>query len=197
MRKSLPVLFIFVIAVAAYASQLSIQRVLSQAVNGERAAAARYDAFAERAQSDGYPGVANLFRAQAKAERIHLRRFSELMKERGMPLPPEEPVRLDVSATDRNLQTAIMLEQAERDSTYLYAINTCNDAREEKVAKVFDVTRDSETEHANLCANALRNMKSMQNAKAFYVCPICGYTTDVSLMACPACMHRGSLDEIN
>ena len=197
MRKSLPFLFVLVIAVAAYGTQLSIQRVLSQAVNGERAAAARYDAFAERAMADGYPGAASLFRAQAKAERIHLRRFAKLMEEHGMPVPPEEPVRLDVAATDRNLQAAIMLEQAERDSTYLYAINTCNDAREPEVAKVFDTTRDSETEHANLCANALRSMNSMKNAKTFYVCPYCGYTTDVGLNTCPACMHRGSLDEVD
>jgi rubrerythrin len=196
MRKSLPLLVI--LTVSAFAgSPLSVQRVLTNAVNGERLAAARYDAFAERAAADGYAGVANLFRAEARAERIHLQRFVMLMDERGLPVPPEMTPKVDVDGTDRNLQTAISSEQAERDSTYLYAINTCNEAREEKVAKIFDITRDAETEHANLCASALRRLDSYKDAKTFFVCPVCGYTTDVRLSACPACARTGSLDRID
>lgn len=197
MRKSLALVTVL-LAVSAFAgAPPGVQRVLSNAVNGERTAAARYEAYAAQADTEGYAGVACLFRAQAKAERIHLQRFVALMNERGIPVPPEATPKINVEATDRNLQNAISAEQAERDSTYLYAISTCNDARDEKVAKVFDVTRDSETEHANLCAGALRNMNGLKEAKAFYVCPICGYTTDVRLSMCPSCARSGSLDRID
>jgi rubrerythrin len=195
MRKSLFLLVI--LTVSAYAgSPLSVQRVLTNAVNGERLAAARYDAFAERAEADGYAGIAALFRAEARAEKIHIGRFVMLMDERGMPVPPDVPAKVEVESTDRNLQTSIASEQAERDSTYLYAVNVCNEAREEQVAKIFDVTRDAETEHANLCAGALRKLDSYKVAKAFYLCPVCGYTTDVRLSKCPSCARPGTLDRI-
>ena len=195
MRKS-PLLILLVAAGALAAVSMSVQRVLTNAIDGERLAAARYEAFAAQAQTDGYSGVASLFRAQAKAERIHLHRFVAAMEERGLPVPPESTPKIEVASTERNLQAAISAEQAERDSTYLYAINTCNDARDPAIAKLFDMTRDAETEHANLCADALRTLRSMTANKAFYVCPACGYTTDVHLRACPSCSRIGALDRI-
>lgn len=197
MRKSLALVSVL-LAVSTFAGvPPGVQRVLANAVDGERAAAARYEAYAAQADTDGYAGVACLFRAQAKAERIHLQRFVALMNERGIAVPAEAAPKMNVDATDRNLQNAISAEQTERDSTYLYAVSACNDARDEKVAKVFDITRDSETEHANLCAGALRNMNGLKDAKPFYVCPLCGYTTDVRLSMCPSCARSGVLDRID
>jgi rubrerythrin len=45
-------------------------------------------------------------------------------------------------------------------------------------------------EHANLCSAASRDLDSMKEAKTFYVCGKCGYTTDVKLPFCPACQHK-------
>ena len=193
MRKSLSFLFLFV-AVAVFGASFALQRALSDAVLGERRAAARYDAFAKQADTDGYAGVACLFRAQAMAERIHEKRFVKLMTDRGMPVPKDDTPNISVSSTERNLQAAIAAEQAERDSTYPSAVDTCNDCKDAAAAKVFDQTRDTETEHANLCNNAIRNLNSMKNAKPFYVCPICGYTTDVHLPFCPACNRQEELE---
>ena len=44
---------------------------LEQAFAGESQASMRYLAFAEKADQEGYPGVAKLFRAAAKAELYH------------------------------------------------------------------------------------------------------------------------------
>ena len=44
---------------------------LQEAFNGESNANARYLAFAQKADEDGYGEVASLFRAAAKAEEIH------------------------------------------------------------------------------------------------------------------------------
>ncbi|MGC2694113.1 MAG: rubrerythrin family protein, partial [Desulfobaccales bacterium] len=44
---------------------------LEQAFAGESQASVRYLAFAEKADQEGYPGVAKLFRAAAKAEMYH------------------------------------------------------------------------------------------------------------------------------
>ena len=73
---------------------------------------------------------------------------------------------------------------------YREAIETCNLHSATEVAKLFDQTRDSEVEHANLCTTASRDLESMKEAKTFYVCGTCGYTTDVKLPFCPACQHK-------
>ncbi len=55
------------------------------------------------------------------------------------------------------------------------------------MAKTFDETRDVEVEHANLAADALRNLSDMKTSHEYYICERCGYTTNVRLPLCPSC----------
>src|SRR6478672_10927704 len=130
--------FLLALTATLFAAPFPVQKALTNAVNTERAAAARYEAFAAKAEAEGYLGVANLFRACAKAERIHLQRFLGLMTARDIAPPPEALPKIDVGTTRENLQTAISLEQGERDSVYLFAINACNEAKDERASKIFD-----------------------------------------------------------
>ena len=179
--------FLLALTATLFATPFPVQKVLTNAVNNERAAAARYEAFAEKADAEGYVGVANLFRACAKAERIHRQRFLGLMTARDIAPPPESTPNIDVGSTKENLQTAILLEQGERDSVYLYAINACNEAKDDIASRIFDTTRDAEVEHANLEAAALRNIESMRRSHEYYVCEHCGYVTEIKLPLCPSC----------
>jgi rubrerythrin len=198
MRKTvLPLLIAVFVAVPVLAADKDVERVLTNAVNGERAAIARYEAFAARAESDGFLGVASLFKAAAKAERVHLARFTKLMTARNLTPPADETPKVEVNTTERNLSAAAAAENGERDSTYLYAITACNEAKDMEAAKVFDVTRDCEVEHANLCANASRNMGSMKTARPYHVCTECGFTTDVKLSICPTCRHVGAMERVD
>ncbi len=70
----LAILFPVVLLAAEGHAPLGIQRVLTNAVVGERQAIARYNAFAVKADEEGYPGAASLFRACAKAESTSARR---------------------------------------------------------------------------------------------------------------------------
>lgn len=187
MKKASGFLFVMFVATTALASPMSMQRILTQALNGERTAVARYDAFAAKADADGYAGVAALFRACAKAERIHVARFTKLMTSREIPLPADETPKIDVRSTRSNLEDSVASEQAERDGAYLYAINAANDLQDTAAAKLFDVTRDTEIEHANLMSAALRDLEKMRAPHHYYVCNACGYTTDVTLPLCPSC----------
>ena len=74
--------FLLAVTATLFATPFPVQKVLTNAVNNERAAVARYEAFAAKADEEGYLGVASLFRACAKAERIHLQRFLGLMTAR-------------------------------------------------------------------------------------------------------------------
>lgn len=164
-----------------------VRKALTSAIYGEKSAAARYDAFAIKAQEEGYPGAAALFRACAKAERIHLARFEAALRSRGVEPPNDSVTAPSVGTTRDNLRAAAAAETTERDSTYKEACETCTSARDEEMAKLFDVTRDVETEHANLCSTAMHQLDSLKDAKTFYVCGHCGYTTDVRLPLCPLC----------
>jgi len=179
--------FLLAAIATLFATPFPVQKALTNAVNNERAAVARYEAFAAKAEDEGYLGVANLFRACAKAERVHLQRFLGLMTARDVVPPSETAAKIEAGSTRENLQSAILLEQGERDSTYLYAINACNEAKDEAASKVFDATRDAEVEHANLEAAALRNLDSMKQPREYYVCEHCGYTTEIKLPLCPSC----------
>ena len=189
----LAILFPVIALAAEPRIPFGVQRVLSNAVTGERQAIARYNAFAAKADEEGYLGAADLFRAAARAETIHLRRFTALMVERNLAVPPEAPVKLSVGDTRDNLQAAVAAENAERDGAYLYAIQTANEEHEAAVAKVFDETRDAEVEHANLCADALRNLNDMKVSREDHVCERCGYTTNVRLPLCPSCRDNHPL----
>lgn len=174
-----------------------VRRVLEDALAGERTAVARYEAYAIKADEEGYKGAAALFRAQARAERTHAERFAKAMKGAGMIVPDDNAPKPTVNATDDNLRIAASVEGGERDGMYRDAVDTCKRHGATELAKLFEQARDSETEHANLCAAAARNLGGMKDGKTYYVCSGCGYTTDVKLGFCPSCRLREPLDGID
>ena len=193
MKRALFVLAVSSIAlcaIAATALPREVRNVLQDALTNEREAVAMYELYARKAGEEGYRGAAALFRAQAQAERTHADRFAALLRANDIPLPPEQTYSPHAGTTGENLRAAAAAERGERDGIYREAIETCNLHRATDIAKVFDQTRDSEVEHANLCNAAARDLESMKNAKTFYVCGKCGYTTDVKLPFCPACQYK-------
>jgi rubrerythrin len=194
MKRVLLVLLVLSITVGTVAATkrlpVPVRDVVERALENERVAAARYVAYAAKADEDGYPGAAALFRAQARAERTHAERFLSLLRSDGGAIPPEPATAPCVDAPDANLRAAASAERSERDGIYREAIDVCKLNNAADVAKIFDETRDTEVEHANLCNAATRDLQSMKTPKAFYVCGRCGYTTDVKLPFCPACQHK-------
>ncbi|HYR28755.1 MAG TPA: ferritin family protein [Thermoanaerobaculia bacterium] len=194
MKRTLLVLALSSIALGTIAATNPLPRevrdVLQRALVNEREAVARYEAFARKADEEGYRGAAALFRAQAQAERTHGERFAAMLHAHDVALPPEETFSPAVGTTAENLRTAAAAEKAERDGAYREAVETCIEYGTAEIAKVFDQTRDSEVEHNNLCSAAARDLDSMKAPKTFYVCGKCGYTTDVKLPFCPACQHK-------
>lgn len=193
MKRALLILAVLSIALGAIAATTlprEVRNVLQNALTNEREAVARYELFAWKADEEGYRGAAALFRAQAQAERTHAERFAALLRANEIPLPPEQMFTPNAGTTGENLRAAAAAERSERDGSYRDAIESCNLHGATDIAKVFDQTRDSEVEHANLCDAAARDLGSLKNAKTFYVCGKCGYTTDVKLPFCPACQHK-------
>lgn len=101
---------------------------LQAAFNGERNANARYLAFAQKADEEGYGEVASMFRAAAKDEEIHANNHAAVIRQLGAePVAHLEHAR--VRSTDENLKAAIEGEKYERDVMYPEFIEAARDKR--------------------------------------------------------------------
>ena len=189
----LSVLCCVCVASAAYAqttpkpSDLTLQN-LQTAFNGESNAHARYLAFAEKADQEGYFQVASLLRAAARAEEIHARNHEVEIKRLGGTAQAkiENPV---VKSTKENLEAAIKGETYERDVMYPDFYKQARAAGDTGAIQTFNYARSAETEHATLFTGALNNMATMRvKGVSYYVCTVCGYTTtNLDFAKCHTC----------
>ena len=101
----------------AQARATTIQN-LRAASQGEADAVQRYELFAQRAEQDGYPQVAKLFRAAAVSERIHLRNHQLVLQALGEKPAMPTPARVEVRTTRENLLVPIEGERGEATQTY-------------------------------------------------------------------------------
>ena len=133
-------------------------------------------AFAIKADEEGYPQVAKLFRAIAEAEGIHAFNHLRLLGA--------------VATTQENLETAFERENL-ASSTYPQFIREANEEDNAHVARIFSYSRDVERGHAKLYEKALEHMLGDVETE-YYVCGVCGYVSDGDLPEqCPICSAPG------
>ena len=192
---SFPVLCVLCICAASAAfaqpapkpSDVTLQN-LETAFNGESNAHARYLAFAEKADQEGYLQIASLFRATARAEEIHARNHEVEIKRLGGTAQAkiEKP---DVKSTKENLEAAIKGETYERDVMYPDFYKQARAVGDAGAVQTFNYARSAETEHAALFTNAVGNMATMRvKGATYYVCTVCGYTTtNMNFAKCHTC----------
>lgn len=193
MKRSIVLLAVLLLA----AMPFKVHVVLEKALLNEREAVARYEAFAQKAAEEGYPGAASLFRAAAAAEGVHASRFAQALRDRGAQVAEAPSFQPAVETTAENLRTASLAELHERDQMYREAIQVAGEARDEALVTVFDETRDAEVEHANLMAGAMRQLDSLKTEKTYYVCEKCGYTSDFSMPLCALCRVHEKPHEVH
>lgn len=146
---------------------------LKDAFAGESQAFNRYMAFAERADQEGYPGVAKLFRAAAKAEMYHALSH---MKALG-----------SVHGTMDNLQTAIDGETHEFKKMYPAMIQDAVADNEIEARHSLEYAMSIEMIHAKLFKKALQDPHANEES-VYYICPVCGNTVmDQPPKKCPYC----------
>ncbi|UCH21863.1 MAG: rubrerythrin family protein [Deltaproteobacteria bacterium] len=146
---------------------------LKDAFAGESQANRKYLAFAEKANREGYPQVAKLFRAAAEAETVHA--HSHLRSLKG------------VKSTAENLQEAITGETYEFKSMYPHMIEDAKAEDESAAARSFTYANAVEKVHAELYQKALDNLDNLEEVD-YYVCPVCGYTRETTPPdVCPVC----------
>src|SRR5512142_2544001 len=107
-------LFAAVIPVHAKVSQQTLDN-LNAAFQGESNAANRYEAFAKKADAEGYAQAARLFRAAARAESIHKESHKQAILALGGKVNDFKLDEVNPGTTAENLKAAIKRESYERD----------------------------------------------------------------------------------
>ena len=148
---------------------------LEEAFSGESQASTTYQAYARKAEQEGHPGIARLFRAASAAEVVHARNHLEVME--------------GIKSTGENLKAAISGENMEHVSMYPGFIDQAKGEGMPKAERTFDWARKVEIIHESLYKAAL---EALQNGKTrtrdYYVCQICGNTVeDEAPDKCPVC----------
>lgn len=149
---------------------------LKAAFAGESQACTRYLAFAHKAEQEGYPQVARLFRAAAMAEKVHAHNHLEVME--------------GVKSTQDNLKEAIAGENMEHVRMYPDFIDQANKEQKPKAARTFDFARKVEMIHESLYKSALDSLQagSKPQVTEYFVCQVCGCTVEGKAPErCPVC----------
>lgn len=138
---------------------MNTENNLKEAFAGESQANRKYLAFAKKADEDGYPGVAKLFRAAAEAETIHAHAHLKVLGE--------------IKDTATNLKEAVSGETAEFVSMYPKMIEEAKADGNQAAQRTFHLANEAEKVHARLYQAALDNLESKTDTD-YYICSICG-----------------------
>lgn len=172
---------------------------LRQALSGESQANIRYMGYAGKAETEGYPAVAKLFRAVARAELKHaislqcaLGEDREIIED----LQSADKIRTHIAklesegavkGTIENLKTAIEGETYEFKKMYPAMVQDAVAEKDMQARYSFEYAMSIEMEHAQLFKKALNDPQANAEA-AYYVCPVCGHTVyENPPKKCPYC----------
>ena len=132
-----------------------------QVEQNESQANQKYRAFAKKAELDGFPNVAKLFRTAAEAERIHAEGHLKAME--------------GIGSTADNLKAAFEGETYEYKEMYPPMLEKAN-ADAHMAKRMFGYALEAEAVHAKLYTLALEAVQQGKDLEGveFYLCPVCG-----------------------
>ena len=156
------------------------QDFLKEAFAGESQANRKYQAFAAKADKEGYAQAAKLFRAASAAEAVHANNHLKAMKA--------------IQSTSENLKTAISGEDSEYESMYPEMIETAKVEKQKEAEISFHDANEVEKVHSKLFNKLLATQGKSTETYPYYVCPICGNTVEKEPPAtCQVCGTEGKL----
>ena len=177
----------------AEANAVTVQNLMA-AFDGESNAHAKYTAFAIKADEDELHGAARLFRAAARAEQIHAANHARVINMLGGHAECEIQI-ADVKSTLENLKTALNGENYEVSTMYPGFLAEATERKNTAAIRTFNGALEAEKTHARLFSEAIALLAAgkkdswIGEARDFYICPVCGYTseTEEEHERCPVC----------
>jgi len=155
------------------------EQFLKEAFAGESQANRKYLAFAAKADQEGHPQVARLFRAAAEAETVHAHNHLRALN--------------GIKGTKENLQEAIAGETHEFKRMYPEMIEAAKAEANKVAERSFNYANEVEKLHAQLYQKLLNSLESSKENYPYFVCPVCGNTVEKEApQTCPICGTPGS-----
>lgn len=146
---------------------------LKEAFAGESQANRTYLAFAKKADEEGFPQAARLFRAAAAAETVHAHNHLNVLG--------------GVKTTLENLKAAYEGEHHEFSSMYPGFLEKAKSDGNNEALQTFYWANEVEKVHGKLYKKAIDSLASLPDAP-YYVCQRCGYTAEAHAPdKCPVC----------
>ena len=127
---------------------------LRSAFAGESQANRRYTYFSRKADEEGYPEIATLFRSVADGETAHALRHFEFMKNVGDPV-----TNVPVTNVKEMLESSVKGETYECTSMYPEFAKTAHQEGFEEIARWFETLAKAERAHAGKYEEALKTLK--------------------------------------
>jgi rubrerythrin len=154
---------------------------LKEAFAGESQANRKYLAYAEKADKDGYPQAARLFRAAAAAETVHAHNHLRAMK--------------GIGDTPDNLKDAVAGETHEFKTMYPSMLEEAKQEGNGAAERSFQYALEVEKVHGRLYQEMLDNLETAgKGTYPYFVCPVCGHTVAKEAPdVCPICGAKGSM----
>ncbi len=149
---------------------------LQNAFAGESQAHMKYLIFAERAEKEGKPNIARLFRAISFAEKVHATGHFKVLSK--------------VGDTVKNLEAAIVGETFEVNEMYPAYYEEAKKQGEKDAERTTHYALEAEKIHAQMYENAKKAAEKGKDLqlKEVYICPVCGYTKEGEPEEfCPVC----------
>lgn len=181
-------------AESAYPETAGVIQTLYQ---DELQALHNYIAFAQKAEAENYPDIANLFHAFATSESIHARNFKEILSALNVKIKkiPVQPAK--VLSTKKNLRFATKTELKEIDEKYPQFIKKLETENHAAAIQFTTYAWESEKQHRKLIKRIKSGTgiffgvlaKEFRETQAeYFVCQNCGSTlTILPEKICPIC----------
>ena len=128
---------------------------LQAAFNGESNAKARYEAFAAKADEEGYKSVAALFRAASKSESIHAAKHLAVLDKMGAPRVKLELAQPEVKSTKENLEAALAADIGPKNTRFPCFAKQAEAEKNEGALYSFKGAVAAETEYVKFFQQAL------------------------------------------
>ena len=161
---------------------------LQAAYSAESNGMAHYEAFAAKADAEGYKSVALLFRATADSVGIHARNLAGIIKKMKAE-PKATPQPFVVKSTRENLEASLKGDLSVEGSIYPAYMKQAEAEKKFEAAMAFEGNLKTETEHVKFFQAALGDLDGWKSGgKEIAVCQVCGYTVMGSVPArCAVC----------
>lgn len=151
---------------------------LKEAFAGESQANRKYLAFSKKADEEGYPQIAKLFRAAAEGETMHAMNHFNTMH--------------GVKSTEENIKQAISGEHYEYTKMYPEFIKQAEEEKNDDAIETFEEADKVEKIHHAAYSKALESLKKGKDLQEvdYWVCEHCGNLfIGKPPEICPICQH--------